>query len=212
MKRLHQGLLLLLILSGGSQRLLALSPRELVDQLKRAKAERMACQRLIEAGEGAGQRLYRHLNRSCPAFLLSGGGYSELFGDAPADWSSDQGCYESGFRSGYVLETVRQWTPCAEQFQRALAQSNEALVKKCEAAAQQTHASLVSLETDLKQALEAQEDPAAIAKLGAIFYWTELSYAGQKAWDELLQAQAESPEEQAVCSIVLANTWKGSAP
>lgn len=131
--------------------------QEVISSLRDARIDRLTCQRMIDVGQLAGQRTYRQLFRSCNDFLLSEGAYDDLFSPLAIAWDTDEGCYESGFRAGYILETVRQWSPCAERFQTALAQANDELVKKCELSAHEMQGKFVSLASDLRAALSKKK-------------------------------------------------------
>ncbi|MFY7929438.1 MAG: hypothetical protein ACOVS5_11265 [Oligoflexus sp.] len=187
-----------------------LSARDRFLYLRYSKMERNSCLRLEKHGYSAGQRHYRQTFRSCTDFLLAGGSFDTFFTPQAPNLSREEQCYDSGYRYGYVQESVKQWSPCADQYIEALVKSNADLVEQCKKMSMSAVASAEKFSEDLQGALEASDDPQIIEDFARIIYVAELGY-GYKVWDKVLELTAIPKVDKLACSIVLSKNLLGEA-
>jgi hypothetical protein len=180
-----------------------ISPKETVWLFKLANAERKRCSRYKVAGQKAGAREYKMRFKTCTDFVLAGGTFDRFFPDPDPNMDADEKCYDAGYRYGYVMENVRQWTPCSEELSKTIATANADAVANCRKAAVDQKLSLKSLENEIYELSDHGISLSEAQEFARIVFFSEVGF-GAQAWDDLLALTADVQQDVVSCQLILA--------
>jgi len=173
-----------------------------IQLLKLETAEKKRCLRYRDAGQSRGSYEYRLSFPSCTDFLLAGDWLKVFFPPPEKGLNLEEQCFDSGYRYGYVMENIKQWTPCAHQLHAVIEAANQESMAKCRALAAEEKIRFENLRDHILENSQRSLNSDLSKKYAQIIFFSEHGF-GSKVWQELLKLAELSQKEAFSCHYII---------